>query len=137
MASPSFFRDLVRVIASANVGWIPNVMPADSQKLTWLPYGLYKIGISVGSFIYQLPIRVSGSAELVLITPHRDISSKKVIVGTHGAMDIEFFVNPKRSSAVFVNLGGMGLFSPKADKLQGQPTFANGFTTSFGYRYYF
>lgn len=137
VASPSFFYDVFRISAAANMGWAQNVIPKDEAKNIWAPYGLYRLGIHAGSFLFDLPIRVSGAAELATVTPSKKISSKAIVMGTVGSMDFEFFADAKRSHALVLNLGGIGLFSPIADNLKDEPSFANGFTSACGYRYYF
>jgi hypothetical protein len=88
-------------------------------------------------FVPDTPIRISSFADIAMVVPSIKISSKAVIFGLGGGMDTEIFLSPLRNHAMFIALGGIGLFSPIADGLKGFPSFANGFTTSFGYRYYF
>lgn len=138
IASPSFFNDLFRVVGSANLGWAQNVRPKGSNDDKWAYYGLWTVGLHTGRFIYNLPIRISGVAELAILTPSKDISSKAAVFGFKGGFDVELFADSARSHAIFLNMGGIGLFNPYfADNLAGNPTVANGFTSAIGYRYYF
>lgn len=136
IASPSFFksllsRRLVRAVASGHVAWAKNVVAQGGQNAKWLPYGFFKIGLSAGSFIGDLPIRISTPVEFVLITPSEEIAST-LKLGLMGSADFEFFLNPGRSHVVYIAMGG--LF---AENLQGQSSIASGFAVSTGYRYYF
>lgn len=139
VASPSFFHDRMRIVGSANLGWAQNVRPKDKTDDRWAYYGLYTLGLHSGRFIYALPIRINGTAELAVITPSKDIStSKPAVLGLKGGFDAELFADPARSHALFLGAGGLGLFQPYfADNLAGNPTVANGFTAAVGYRYYF
>lgn len=136
VGSPTFFHDIFRVTAKAHLGFAQNVIPEGKTEAKWPLYGLYRLGLQGGVFIPNLPIRIMSSAEIAVVTPQSTIASKKAIIGMAGGMDIEFFMDSARSHALVLNMGGIGLFSPSADNLQGHPTFANGFMTSFGYRFY-
>lgn len=135
-ASPAFFNNIFRATGKANLGWEQNAVPINENKAYWLPYGLYRLGLQAGVFLPNLPIRIFSSAELALVTPHSKISSKKAILGLVGSTDIEFFLDPSFRHAIVLTMGGIGLFSPIAENLTNQPSFANGFLASFGYRYY-
>ncbi len=135
--SPTFWSNMVRGTTSAHWGFVQNAMSITDTTYSWLSYGLFKLGVIVGNFIGSLPIRISSRADFVLVVPSLKISSKAVIAGLYGGLDLEFFTDPSRHHAVFVDVGGQGLFAPMADGLKGRPSFANGFTTSFGYRYHF
>ncbi len=135
--SPSFFNGYARAMASGYLGWAQNVMSITDNTSSWLPYGLFKFGIHVGSFVYGLPIRISSYANVDMVVPSLKISYKSVIFGLDGGMDLEIFMDPQRNHAIAIDLGGIGLFTPIADGLKNRPSFANGFWTSFGYRYYF
>lgn len=137
VGSPSFFNGYARVAASGYLGWVQNVMSITDSTYSWLPYGLFKLGIHAGSFVYGLPIRVASYANIDMVVPSLKISNKSVIFGLDGGVDGEIFLDPPRKHAMFFTLGGIGLFAPTADHLKGKPSFANGFSTSFGYRYYF
>ena len=137
IGSPPFFNGMARATLSGHLGWAQNVMSVTDTNYTWLPYGLIKLGIHVGTFVPDMPIRISSFADVAMVVPTIKISSKSVILGLDGGLDAEIFVRQNRQHALFVSLGGIGLFSPFADGLRGRPTIANGFTTSFGYRYYF
>jgi hypothetical protein len=81
-------------------------VPLGSQTAKWLPYGLFKIGLSGGSFIGQLPIRISTAGEFVLVVPSSEIASD-IGSGAMGSVDFEFFINPSRSHAVYISVGGL------------------------------
>jgi hypothetical protein len=136
VASPSFFHNIFRATAKANLGWVQNVVPTGENEATWLRYGLFRLGIQGGVFVQDLPIRIMSSAEVALVVPQSKISSKNLIFGLAGNMDIEFFMDPMRSHAMVLSMGGIGLIPPTADNLPGKPSFANGFLASFGYRFY-
>lgn len=137
ISSPSFFGDYARATFAAHLGWVQNATTVASAANAWLPYGLFKLGLALGDFMPDLPIRLVGVAEVALVAPSYRITNKPVIVGFSGGLDVEFFMNPHRNHALFVAMGGIGLLAPMADGLKGRPSFANGFSTNFGYRYYF
>ena len=48
---------------------------------------------------------------------------------------VELFVSKKRSKALYMELGAMGT-GADADQLVNSPVYANGFTITWGYKYY-
>jgi hypothetical protein len=59
-------------------------------------------------------------------------------MGINGMLDVEIFPEPLERHAIAITLGGLALFRPYfAENLTGNPTVANGFSTSLGYRFYF
>jgi hypothetical protein len=135
-SSPSFFNNIFRATAKAHLGWVQNAVPINEDKAYWLPYGLFRLGLQGGVFIPNLPIRISSFGEVALVTPHNKISSNKVNFGLAGGTDIEFFMDPNFAHAIVLTMGGIGMFSTTAENLKNQPSYANGFFASFGYRFY-
>ena len=134
LASPRFFNDHADIQVTADIAWAQGLENGDS-KSNWEHYGLFKIGYFAGRFLEGLPIRVYGGGGVVFLTPSSSLSSDSVDVGGYGLAGLEFFVNPKRSKGLFLEFGGMGT-GARADKMQNSPIYANGFTVSWGYKYY-
>jgi hypothetical protein len=104
---------------------------------TWSPYGSFQLGaVGVGGKAGGFA-RFYGEGGLVLLLPNADFSSSSTELGGYGYFGFEFFLssNPANPAAYFVELGGIGT-GAKADKLQGDPIYSNGFAISVGFRGY-
>jgi hypothetical protein len=134
LVSPHFLNDRLHVQASGGVAWVQGIKNGSSQT-DWAPYGIFKVGIYGGNFIQDLPIRVYGGGGAVILAFNGSVDSTGVTVGGFGVAGVEFFVDKRRAEALFIEVGGMGT-GASADKLQGSPIYANGFTASFGYKFY-
>jgi len=131
--SPHFFNDHMWIQFTGDIAWVQGV--ANGTTLTtWSPYGLFKLGLMAGRFLENTPIRIYGGGGIVLVTLANNVSNSSA-VGGYGVAGVEFLVNRDRSKALFIELGGMGT-GAQADKMVNAPLYANGFSVSWGYKFY-
>lgn len=134
LGSPAFADDTMHVQLSANVAWAEGVANGYSTD-SWNSYGLFRVGLYGGHFISNLPIRIYGGFGFAMTALAPSLSTSNVGLGGYGLSGVEFFLNPTRSRAFTIELGGMGT-GATADKMAASPSYANGFTIAWGYKYY-
>jgi hypothetical protein len=134
LSSPYFFDNISHVQLTADMAYVQGVKTGETTT-TWAPYGLFKLGYFSGRFIEGTSIRIYGGGGLVILAPPSSLSSSGVNFGGYGLTGVEILVNKKRTKGLFLEFGAMGT-GAFADKMVSSPIYANGFTVSWGYKYY-
>lgn len=127
--SPYFANNSVAVRLGANLQWLQHI---DNNETTWSPYSNIQLGFRGRHQIIENKLFVYGEGGTVLILPNSAFSTKQKLFGGYGLFGFEFSYSNRLG--YFIELGGMGT-GAKADKIQSQPIFSNGFTASTGFRF--
>jgi hypothetical protein len=131
VASPRFAHDKMGFELGAHYAWVQGVANGATDT-SWFPYGSVQLGVLGSQSIGSLPLRFYGGGGVVVLLPTDKLSSRTSDFGGYGVTGLELFM---AEQAWFVELGAMGT-GAKADQLVASPIYANGFTASWGFRYY-
>lgn len=132
LTSPYFAKKQVALRVRANL--LFNEHLKNTNTTTWTPYSSMSIGVlgvagKIGEFI-----RLYGEGGTTLLLPSSKFSSESIVFGGYGLFGFEFFMD--KSSNYFIEIGGVGS-GATADKVVGNPIYANGLMINVGYRYVF
>lgn len=127
--SPYFANNSVAVKVGGNLQWLQHI---DHNKTVWTPYSTIQFGFRGRHSIIENKLFVYGEGGTVMLLPNSKFSTNQTIFGGYGLFGFEFFVGNRWS--YFIELGGMAT-GAKADKIQSQPVYSNGFTESTGFRF--
>lgn len=129
--SPYFANNTMALKFGATLQWFEY---QDEQEMTWDAYGNFQIGLRTRQTIIDNKIFVYGEGGCILLLPNKSFSTQKNKIGGYGLFGFEF--KTPYSTAYFIELGGAGI-GAKADKIEGEPIYANGFLTNVGIRFSF
>jgi len=135
VTSPYFARNRVAIQARGAGAWLAGT-PENESKETWLPYAHFGLDIiGVGASLCDC-VRLYGKGGIVVLVPNSEFSSG-VHFGGAGSFGFEFIPFVKRClTTYFIELGGIGI-GKRAEKIQNQPFYSNGFLMSTGLKHYF
>ena len=104
------------------------------DEYTWSPYANYTLGlIGVGKEVGDF-MRLYGEGGISVIQPSTQFSDIKTEFGGYGLFGFEFFLMP--SLAYKIEIGGIGM-GAKANLIEGNPIYSNGFMMTTGLRLQF
>ncbi|WP_439132332.1 hypothetical protein [Polaribacter sp.] len=130
--SPFFAQKQVALRVRANL--LFNEHLKNVNTTTWTPYSSMSLGVlgvagNIGEFI-----RLYGEGGVTMLLPSNKFSSESTVFGGYGLFGFEFFMD--KSSNYFIEIGGVGT-GATADKVVGNPIYANGLLIHVGFRYVF
>lgn len=129
MTSPYFANGKMAVRLKGNLIW--NEHPNGNSEATWTSYSNFSLGFvqSVGEI--NNFVRIYGEGGAILLFPSSEFSSKTIQFGGYGLFGFEFFLD--KHVNYFIEAGGVGT-GAKADKIEGNPIYSNGFLINVGIR---
>jgi hypothetical protein len=105
-----------------------------AASLDWQRFGTFELSLFAGRLSGPRRPWLYGKAGVVALTPSDALSTEDLLLGGLGAFGFEFPLDAKGRRSYFLELGGVGI-AARADKLSGNPIFANGFMTNVGMRF--
>jgi hypothetical protein len=137
VTSPWLGASSLAVQAAAYKSWFTRAVGHDDDsgeaEETWSPFATYKLGIAAGSVVAGGNVRMYGVGGLLYLRPNAAFSTAKSVTGGYGAFGFEFL--SAKALNFYLELGANGV-GARAEKVPGRPLYANGFTTTVGFRYY-
>lgn len=131
VASPRLLDGKLWFQLAGDYTWVQGISGGTTG---WFPYGNLRLGVYSGRFIADgLPIRFYTGGGVVLLVNGGSLNSQSLNWGGFGLIGFEFFLDPR--TAPFLELGSMGT-GAIANQLQSAPIYANGFTVSWGFKWY-
>jgi|GEM_PF-492545 hypothetical protein len=136
--SPYFLWDVVAVSAGADCLWRAGILEGSSTGETWIPYWAFRLGVVSGSLPMANGLRLYGYGGALLVLPDAAFDEDTWGLGGYGGFGFEFFLGEGGpiGSSYFIELGSDGT-GMRAEGMQGNPIYLNGFSASAGYRLYF
>lgn len=132
ITSPYFANGSVALKATFNLAYRDGTLKTDTMS-NWYPYSSIQFGcVGVGGMVGK-HIRTYGAGGIMVMFPNSEFSSTKTEIGGWGVWGFEFILNPMIS--YYIELGGVGI-GARADKMNGQPIYSNGFSTTVGLHVY-
>lgn len=128
LTSPYFASGAVAIRAQAGVNWLDR--PVDGAG-TWQPYMSNRLGIVARTAIIEDKVNVYGKGGGVLLVPNSTFSSDGLKSGGYGLFGFELCLSP--TLVQYLEVGGIGT-GARADKLPGNPIYANGLHIGVGMR---
>jgi hypothetical protein len=117
---------------SGGVRWSENYFV---EKGEHAPYTSLQAGM-VWPITIQERVRVYGETGLNILFPHRAFSTKKNVPGAYGAMGLDFSIfSGTRYGIIYFFESGITLNPARAERLEEQPKYSNGFTAATGFRF--
>ncbi len=110
----------------------------ENSKIIWTNYQNLKLGYVLATKPIQDFFRYYGEIGGIFIFPNEIFSGESVVPGIYGIFGFEFlFPNEnKLSKSIFIELGALGT-GAKAEKVETEPIYSNGFLISTGLRLFF
>lgn len=129
MTSPYFANEKMAIRLKGNLIW--NEHMNSNSETTWSPYSNFSLGFvqSVGEI--NDFVRIYGEGGAIWLFPSSQFSSKSIQFGGYGLFGFEFFFD--KHFNYFLEAGGVGT-GAKADKIEGNPIYSNGFLINVGIR---
>lgn len=132
--SPPMFK-ILHIQAGVELNW-KNGIPQVATDYTWIPFFKGRLGIVGAADIGNGIGRLYGGGGMLLAWADGIRAANTLVLGGYGIFGFEFWLEPGQNLAYFIEVGGEGS-GGRADRLQGSPFFANGFTIASGVRLQF
>jgi len=139
MTSPYFADGHMAFRLRGNLMYLEHLTVSEKDKekeaeTVWTPYGNASFSFVGSSQIISNFLRLYGEGGVICLFPSGEFSSDSYAMGGFGLFGFEFYMSSKHN--YFIELGGMGT-GAKADKVQTQPIYSNGFIINTGFRLHF